>query len=201
MRLIIVRHGQTDFNILGLLQGHGGSGLNAQGFKEATKVAERLRQENITTAYVSDLARTTETAAEILKYHPHCKIIFTSKLRERNHGIFEGKTAEEMTGAREKLQIEFEHFKPEGGESHVEVQERIQKLYHQLISKHVHETVLLVSHGGTIRALLLLIFKESFSIDNYPKYHLGNCALTILEISETKKPTIEVLNCIKHLEK
>jgi len=199
MRLIIVRHGQTEYNRKNLLQGQGGIGLNSQGWKEAKKATQRLKKESIDVAYVSDLQRAQETAKEILRYHKLVKIVVTSALRERHHGVFEGRPAQEMIKAREKSKVSFHKFKPQGGESYQDVQRRVGLLYHRLCQKYKEETVLLISHGGTIRALLLLIFKESFSSDNYPKYHHGNCAITILEISKTKKPKIEVLNCLKHI--
>ena len=64
MKLIIVRHGQTDANITGIIQGHGESNLTLLGKKQAQKIALRLKEEKIDYAYSSDLRRAKETAEE-----------------------------------------------------------------------------------------------------------------------------------------
>jgi len=62
---------------------------------------------------------------------------------------------------------------------------------------HSKQTVLLVSHGGPLTLLYLYIFKKN--IEEYRTYHPQNTAVSILEIDETKKHTVHILNCVKHL--
>lgn len=200
MRLIIVRHGETEWNIKGIIQGHSDTKLNEKGLEQARKVAKRLKWMKIDVAYVSDLIRAKETAGEILKYHTKTKVYYTKALREKSFGIFEGKQSEEITKARKKANLSFEKFKPEGGESSIEVQKRVSRLYQQVCRKHPQETVLFVSHGSTIRTLLQEIFLEAHSKESYEKLNPENCAVTILEIDGKGKQEVKAFNCVRHLE-
>ncbi len=199
MKLLLVRHGETDHNVAGILQGYGGVSLNAHGRRQAQQVAERLRTEKIDVAYSSDLPRTRETADIILVFHPDTARVYTSKLRERNHGVFEGKLSQEMRADRERQGITFEQYRPEGGESPLEVQKRIMRFYECVVEKHLRETVLWVSHGGVIRALLSALEKQPWTIETYEKFHPPNGALTVLEIDPQKQHRITILNSVEHL--
>ncbi len=91
MRLILVRHGETDQHVKGILLGQKiDAGLNRNGISQATKLALRLKKEKIDTIFSSDLKRAKETARIINDYHD-LKIKYTKKLRERNFGVFQGK--------------------------------------------------------------------------------------------------------------
>jgi len=112
MRLIIVRHGETDENRNDLLNGWLDSKLNSRGLEQAQKIAKRLKWMKIDVAYVSDLARAVVTAEEILKFHPKTKVHINKALREKSHGIFDGKAVEEMVTAREQSGALYEEFRP-----------------------------------------------------------------------------------------
>lgn len=198
MKLLLVRHGETDHNVAGILQGHGRMPLNATGRRQAQHVAERLRKEKIDVAYVSDLPRTRETADIILVFHPETKVVYTKELRERHYGIFEGKTGIEMKTNWEQSGVPFEKYKPNGGESPLEVQRRIVRFYEKIVQKHHRGTVLWVSHGGVIRAILSALEKQPWTIETHEKYHPPNCALTVLEIDEQQQHRITVLNSVEH---
>ncbi len=200
MKLIIVRHGETWENYENVLNGWGNSKLNLNGQEQARKIAKRLKWMKIDAAYVSDLMRAVVTAEEILKFHPETKVHITKALREKNHGIFDGKAVEEMVKVREQSEVLFEEFKPEGGESFKDVEKRVLRLHQQVCKKHPQETVLYVSHGAAIRALLQRVFNESYSLDSFAKFHMKNCAVTVLEVDGKRNVKIECLNCVKHLK-
>lgn len=82
MKIILTRHGRTEENDAGILQGHLPGTLSENGWNQARKVAERLKSETIDYAYSSDLARSANTAKEIMKYHPETPMEFTEELRE-----------------------------------------------------------------------------------------------------------------------
>lgn len=199
MKLLLVRHGETDHNLAGILQGYSRMPLNATGRRQAQHLAERLRKEKIDVAYVSDLPRTRETASIILAFHPETKIVYTKKLRERHHGTFEGRHGSEMKADWEQSGIPFEQYRPEGGESPLDVQKRIMRFYENVVEKHPHQMVLWVSHGGVIRALLSALEKQPWTIEVHQKFHPQNCALTVLEIDEQQQHRITVLNSVEHL--
>lgn len=199
MKLVIVRHGETEANVSNILQGQSDTHLNAKGQEQARKVAKRLKWMRIDSSYVSDLSRARETAEEILKYHPKTAVNYTKLLWERSYGIFEGKTVENMVKVQKDSGLTFEEFKPEAGESLYDVQKRVARFYQQILEKNLAKTVLFVSHGTAIRCLLQDIFKESFSLDSFHKFHHENCAVTILEIDGKGKHTVKALSCVKHL--
>jgi 2,3-bisphosphoglycerate-dependent phosphoglycerate mutase len=91
MRLIITRHGETEENKAGIMQGHLQGKLSEKGINQAKKVALRLKDEKIDFVFSSDLARASDTTKEIAKYHFHTPIEFVKDLRERNLGEFQGK--------------------------------------------------------------------------------------------------------------
>lgn len=202
MKLIITRHGQTHENVKGIIQGQKGPGrLNKLGIEQAKKLAQRLKNEKIDIVYVSDLERTEKTAKEILKYHPHIKPIYAKELREQGYGFYEGKHKDIFLKARDKSKKKFHEFKPKGGESIIEVQNRIKRFYYELINKHENETILVVTHGNVIASLLLHLFEKPLNnLGEFRKHHPGNTAITILEINEDKKHKVHLLNDTKHLE-
>ena len=96
MRLILTRHGETEENKIGIMQGHLPGKLSAEGIEQAQKLALRLKDEKIDFIYSSDLARASDTAKEIASFHPHAPIKFVEDLRERNLGEFQGKKKSTM---------------------------------------------------------------------------------------------------------
>jgi len=199
MKLILVRHGQTDANMAGIIQGHGDSQLTLLGKRQAQKIAQALQSEKIHIAYCSDLTRTRETAEAILKFHPLVELLQSKELREVSAGKHEGRPIKREPKIKEHFFNHFHTYKPEGGESFVEAQERIATFYETLLKKHQGKTILLVSHGGILGALLLALLKKPICWEEYDKHRPQNAALSIIEIDETKEHKVHLLNCMDHL--
>lgn len=196
MRLILVRHGETEENVAKINQGHMPGKLTQKGIEQTKKLALRLKDEKIDKIFVSDLKRCVDTAAEIIKFHPKAEVIYEPAVREQNLGIFEGMTHGSMRKAAEAAGIDPYELKPEGGESFQELRNRISTFMEQLIKKEHDKTVLIVSHGGPIRQFLLHYLKVPK--EKWLEYIHENCAVTILEIDE-KGHKIHALMCVKHL--
>ncbi len=197
MRLILVRHGETEENVAKISQGHMPGKLTKKGTEQAKKVALRLKDEKIDKIFVSDLKRCVDTAAEIIKFHPKAEVIYEPAVREQNFGIFEGKPYGSMTKAAEAAGINPYELKPEGGESFSEFRKRVVTFIEQLIKKEHDKTILIVSHGGPIRHFLLHYLKVPK--EKWPEYVHENCAVTILEIDE-KGHKIISFKCTKHIK-
>lgn len=189
MKIILVRHGQTKENIVGILQGPE-SKLTEFGKQQAKIVAEKLKNEKIDMIYVSDLKRAQETAEEIIKLQPDAKIVYTKELREKNIGIFTGRPLEEQKIAREKSGLTFYDFAPEKGESLIDVRNRMIKFYSRLLEKNQNKTILLVAHQGPIITLLLYLLGKSF--EEYGNYRMENTAITEIVIGKRTKPIINL---------
>ncbi len=93
--LILVRHGQTEWNIKGIRQGHLDSKLTDGGVAQAKALGARLAREKFTALYSSDLGRAVQTAKAIADLTGH-EIVTDARLRERHLGIFQGLNAEEI---------------------------------------------------------------------------------------------------------
>lgn len=93
--VLIIRHGQTDWNTTKLLQGHSDIPLNEKGIEQALALADSLREEKLEAIFSSDLQRALRTAEEIAKRH-NLPVQTDPALRERSYGAFEGLSRDEI---------------------------------------------------------------------------------------------------------
>ena len=138
--LLLVRHGETDWNAAGRLQGHTDRPLNEYGRRQARELADRLAGDGIHAVYASDLARARETA-EILGARLGLDVVVDPDLREKDWGSWEGLTSDE------RARVEFE------GESTEAHRERVLRALHRIVEAHPGERVAVVSHGGSLRRI------------------------------------------------
>jgi broad specificity phosphatase PhoE len=138
--LLLVRHGETDWNAAGRLQGHTDRPLNEYGRRQARDLADRLSGDGIAAVYASDLARARETA-EILGARLGLEVVIDPDLREKDWGTWEGLTSEE------RAQVEFE------GESTEAHRERVLRAVRRIVEAHPAESVVVVTHGGSLRRI------------------------------------------------
>ncbi|NQV08661.1 histidine phosphatase family protein [Candidatus Woesearchaeota archaeon] len=199
MKLIIVRHGETNENIKDIMQDKNAT-LSELGKIQARKVGERLKNEKIDVIYVSNLDRAVESAEEIIKHHPDVDVIYSKELRERDLGAFEGKPIGHLLNHRKNNNLEFHTFRPKGGESPLDAQERVKKFVYGLLKKYHSKTVLLITHGALISLFLLHLKNTQIEIDIFRKHCPDNTGIIILEIDEDKNHKVHLLNCTKHLE-
>ncbi len=137
--LLLVRHGETDWNAVGRLQGHTDRPLTDFGRRQARQLAAELEREELEAIYSSDLARARETA-EIVGERLGLPVELDSDLREKDWGTWEGLTAVERD------RVEFV------GESTQAHQERMLRALARISSQHAEGgTVLVVTHGGSMR--------------------------------------------------
>jgi 2,3-bisphosphoglycerate-dependent phosphoglycerate mutase len=156
-RIIAVRHGETSWNADARIQGQLDIGLNETGRWQARRVGEALAEEPIAAVYSSDLERAQATAQPISEAKG-VPVIPHEGLRERSFGMFEGKTFDEIHQAwpehaqnwRKRIP---EWQPPEGGESLIELRERVTRTVEQLAARHPGEQIVVVAHGGVLDAL------------------------------------------------
>jgi broad specificity phosphatase PhoE len=139
--LLLVRHGETDWNAEGRLQGHTDRPLNDDGRRQAKDLADRLaRDEPIDAIYASDLSRAKETA-EILGERLGHPVVIDPDLREKNWGNWEGLTGDERAA------IEFV------GESTQEHRDRVLRAVRRIVERHPGQRIVVVTHGGSLRRI------------------------------------------------
>jgi 2,3-bisphosphoglycerate-dependent phosphoglycerate mutase len=161
-KLFLVRHGESEYNKLGLWTGHTDVSLADAGYEEARKAGEVLKNERIDVAYVSDLKRTQETFDEIKKVCGKDDLLCqaVTALKERDYGVHTGKNkwqVKEEIGDEEFQRIRRGwDVKVEGGETLKDVHDRVVPYYKEAILKDLQagKNVLVVSHGNTLRALI-----------------------------------------------
>ena len=136
--LLLVRHGETDWNASGRLQGHTDRPLNDYGRRQARELADRLSDDGIAAIYASDLSRAKETA-EIVGARLGLPVVVDADLRERNWGSWEGLTPSERDA------VAFE------GETPQEHRDRLMRAVRRIAARHPAERVVVVTHGGSMR--------------------------------------------------
>jgi broad specificity phosphatase PhoE len=152
--LLLVRHGETDWNRDLRFQGHADPPLNDLGRRQARELAERLEGESVAAIYCSDLRRAHETA-RIVGERLEVGVTVVPELREIDVGSWSGLTREEIA---ERFPEGFGNWLEGGrghdGESRDELAARVLESARRIAAAHPSERVLLVSHGGALRALL-----------------------------------------------
>lgn len=161
MEIILVRHGETDWNIDGRLMGQKDVPLNSRGHAQAETLKEKLADINFDCCYSSPLSRARETA-EIICGH-RCNIICDDDLKERSGGNLEGTTINNWK--------DYETNKTT--ETNEEILNRARRFLEMLKTTN-HQKVLIVSHNGLLKNLRHCILGEQAKLD-YDKNDLTNC--------------------------
>ncbi|NJN18195.1 MAG: histidine phosphatase family protein [Oscillochloris sp.] len=201
MHLILVRHGETPWNVTLQYQGQANIPLNERGIAQARHAADRLRSRQASALYASDLARARQTAeiiGEALHLTPHS----ASELREIDVGQWEGLTPEELYRRFPDHMAEYERDPARtvrlGGESYAQLQARALIWLQRIQETHKPgETIIGVSHGGTIRALLCHVI--GLDLINFGRMWLDNGSFTELQLGRSGWRLLR-LNDAAHLE-
>jgi len=153
--VLLARHGQTDWNRDQRFQGHSDPPLNDTGRAQAIALAEQLRDVPLAAVYSSDLRRAIETAT-VVAAAKGLPVRSRPELREIDVGEWAGLTVTEI-GARYPEGMQRHAAGGDGwenGEAHEAMQRRIVAAVSELAAGHPDDTILLVGHGGTMRALM-----------------------------------------------
>ena len=189
MRLILVRHGETQENAAGIIQGHLPGTLSEKGLEQVHALGIRLAREPVDAIYSSDLQRARETAEAIREHHRDAPLRFTEDLRERYLGGYQG-----LRGS----DIDWDALHADAGIEHLELMiDRARRFLARLQDDHPQGTVVAVGHGGINYALLSVTLGESLARTK-EIVHLDNAGVTILEGDTRLHPVL--LNGTDHLK-
>lgn len=200
-RIFLIRHGETEWNALGRLQGTSNVQLSTVGIHQAKLLAAHAPFQTADAIYSSDLIRARSTA-EILAERFNLKLRVMLELREANFGDWEGHSvkelAEDLDSGFENFFINPEHCYPPRGETFGECQTRMVSALQKIIAENENKRVIIVSHGAAIRLLLCAILempiRKMWSLAQF------NMALNILRVDDGNI-TVELLNGTMHLYK
>lgn len=145
MRVLIIRHGQTDWNKQGLLQGTKDITLNETGIQQAEIARESLLKEKIDVCYCSPLIRTRRTA-DIILAGRDIPVIYDERIVERRFGVAEGMSTKDIDFDATWIPGKEPMF--EGMETFEMLLERLTVFFDDIYNKHKDKTVLVVTHGG-----------------------------------------------------
>ena len=198
-KVILVRHGETLWNLEMKYQGHCDIALTEKGIKQAELAASSLMKEPISAVYASDLCRAFATAESIANKH-NLQVTAIPELREINFGQWEGLTYDKINSQwsdiMAKLFTHPDEIKIPDGETFREVKERATIALSKLIKQHSNETIVVVSHGGTIRTILCAIL--NIHLNHLWNIKQDNTAINILEYYDNQV-LVSLVNGTFHL--
>ncbi len=199
VRLIVVRHAESQWNPIGRYQGLLDPELTERGKKQAHVLAKELEKENISCVYTSPLRRTYQTA-EIISERLGVPLHKDGKLIEIDHGKWSGLLVEEV---RERYPDEFEIWLKEphkavfdGGESLKDVFERVKDFLSYVRENHQHETIAVVSHTVPIRCMYCAVL--GIELSRFWSFGCDNASYSVV-VMEEDRSIIQKLNITCHL--
>ncbi len=198
--VILIRHGETEWNLSGRYQGHADSPLTQRGLAQARAVAMALDGMSFDAFYSSDLGRAKRTAT-VIADRMGKRFLIDSRLREQHYGLLQGynqKRAKEVDpGFFDSLHSGNADYIPVGGESRRQRHNRAIEALEDLVSRHPGGTVLVVTHGGVVDSL----FRETLGIPHETprQYSLYNAALNTFSCFEGNW-TLKLWGEVGHLD-
>ena len=185
VKLILVRHALTVDNQKSRLSGHIDSSISEEGKEQIDKITNYLKDFDIDKIYTTTSSRTKDTVKKLSELKS-IEIIEKESLKEISFGDFEGLTFDEI---KDKYPNEFKdmiekgyEYKYPNGESLIDSYNRVCIELDNIISNNDNRTILICSHGGTIRNIITYLISNSY------KYHwnfkIDNGSVTILEVQD-----------------
>ncbi|MGF1570346.1 MAG: histidine phosphatase family protein [Nodosilinea sp.] len=206
-RMLLVRHGETDWNRQGQFQGQIDVPLNDHGRHQGEKAADFLQAVRLEAAYTSSMARPRETAELILKHHPGLTLNLMDELREISHGEWEGKFEAEIEagypGLLHQWQTVPETVQMPGGENLEQVWRRAIAAWTQIVAAHSGQdsvqTVLVVAHDAINKAILCHV--AGLGPEGFWRFKQGNGGVSVIDYPNgiDSAPALTTANITTHL--
>ncbi|MCL2931598.1 MAG: histidine phosphatase family protein [Trichodesmium sp. MAG_R03] len=201
-RLLLVRHGETDWNRDGKFQGQIDVALNDNGRAQGAQAAEFLKDIHLDFAVSSSMLRPKETAEIILQYHPDVELKLYDGLWEISHGLWEGKFESEIEDGFPGLLKQWKEFPatvqmPEG-ENLQQVWKRALVSWNEII-RSVSGVGIVVAHDAINKAILCQLF--GLEPQHFWNFKQGNGAVSVIDYPDGPDglPVLEVMNITSHL--
>ncbi len=197
MKLIFIRHGQTELNTAGLTHKPGSEiGLDEVGRKQAKKTAIYCQSLSIDTLYSSPEQRAIETAT-VIGENIHLSNTISAKLKERDWGDWNGKPWEEIKAVLDTKTLHDRYtFIPPNGESWEQMELRMKSFLDEVI-KESHKCVAIVTHGGALRGLMPILTNKP--LDTSLTYDFANASITIFNYADEEYSDV-LVNSVAHLQ-
>jgi probable phosphoglycerate mutase len=201
-RVFLVRHGATALTAEDRFAGSTDVPLSDDGRRQVASLAERLKGETLDAIYASPMARTMETACILGAPHALAPIA-APELREIDYGRWEGLSRTEV---ETRFQAEYAIWEedpftiaPADGESGLNVLNRALPMMRQIVERHRHRSVMVISHKGTNRLLISSLL--GFDIRGYrDRLDQSPAALNILDFMNEVRPRLRLFNDVSHYD-
>lgn len=202
MKVVLVRHAETEWNQRGIIQGHRDSPLTARGALETSALLAALTDYPIACVYASPLGRAWQMGQALAGYF-HCPLVANTALKEQAFGHYEGMPSAQLRDEHPyeaaALFAQDAAFCPPGGESLAQASQRIIDFLQQQQKTAAHQTLCIVTHGQVSQGVLALL-KEG-KIDNFSRYAQPNASYSVIDMMEGKCITLRwgIATHLRHL--
>ena len=202
-QILLTRHGETEWNVIGRVQGWTDTALNDLGRAQAAALAARLKDMPLSAVYSSDSCRAAETARPIAEQHG-LALQTMPDLREKGFGDWEGLTKADLERDYAELWHRY-HVLHEldaaipNGETYSDVYDRMRHALCAILDAHPgdSDTVLVAGHGGSARVFVLAALQAPLS--TLQRFTLGNTSLSRLDFQGIANGRVVYLNDTSHL--
>lgn len=203
MRLILVRHGESEWNKIGRYQGQIDAPLSDLGRQQASALANRLKREKLDAIYISPLQRAGDTGRAIAEFHPDVPLTVDPALLEIHHGDWQGLYSPEVVeqygdGLREWQRNPTRSQMP-GGESFSNILKRVLDFKERVIAEHPEGTVLFSTHDVVVK--ILVADALGMNMDRINRIWVTNASISVIEYGDDHFPYLVSLSEACHLGK
>ena len=202
-RIILIRHGETEWNKEQIFRGRTDIKLNKNGIKQAEYIGKRLADIKIDAIYSSPLSRAKDTADSIAKHHKSLKTIVSKKLNDMNFGKWEGLSIKAVKANYPGL---YKLWKANpgavnfpGGCNLKRIEDNLSSLLKNTTRLHQGKMVVFVSHRVPLKVLILLSL--DVVLKQFWKIRIDNASISLLEYDKNSGFSLASLNDTCHLRK
>lgn len=200
MRLIVLRHGESEWNRAGLYQGQADAPLSEQGVRQAAALAERLRHEPFDYIFTSPLQRAALTAEAVAQFHPAVPFIREPAIMEIHHGEWQGLhvdvVRERFADGLREWRIHPTRAQMPGGESFSNVLKRVLDFKERLLREYADKIVLVSTHDVVVK--ILVADALGMDMDRMNRIWVTNASISVIEYG-TDLPYLVSLSEACHL--
>lgn len=186
MKVVVIRHGESEWNLQGKIQGRQDSALTERGYRQAAALCMALAEMAITRVVTSPATRAFATATTLAQQF-QCPLVKDERLYERDYGVLQGMTYEQARREFPAITTPLFSGEPKAtipqGETVHDVVARLQRSLADLYHNHSDETVAVVTHGDLLEALVWKL-KGGAMEDNLRRYSHNNCGYATLAITD-----------------
>ena len=186
MRLIIIRHGESEWNRIGRYQGQADAPLSELGLRQAEALAQRLRNERFDAIFTSPLQRAAKTAAAVARHHPAVPFAAEPALLEIDHGAWQGLMLDDVKerfgdGLREWRMHPTRAQMP-GGESFSNILKRVLDFKDRLLLEFPEQSVLVSTHDVVVK--ILVADALGMNMDRINRIWVTNASISVVEYGD-----------------